>query len=329
MERTPDIRVLHLFSGMGAGGAEKMMLSLSRGLEERGIYSGIVCPEGSYLHQAAAGMGISHRLIKFKGSLSPAPLARLLRLIDRENITILHAHQGKLFWPCVYAKWLTGGKVKTVFHRRVAMPHRWYSRGHYRFADAVIAISDAVARVLSEQDKVDPSHIRVVYNGCDFDRFNPAVPGDGIREKHGIARDTFVVGTTGAMNLPKGKGQGYLIEAVALLKDKYPKLVCLIVGHGPFEDGLKRMAAEAGVSDRVIFAGFQEEVEKYMAAMDVFTLNSWDTEGFGQVMVEAQALGKPVIGTSIGGIGRLSLTEKPASWSRRKTRRRWPRRWDT
>jgi glycosyltransferase involved in cell wall biosynthesis len=292
---------------MGAGGAEKMMLSLCRGLEERGVYSSIACPDASYLQQMASGMGLKQRLIKFKGTFDLISLARLLWIIKKDRINVLHAHQGKVFWPCIYANWLTGGKARTVFHRRVSMPHNWYSRSHYRHADGVIAISQAVAKVLAERDGVDPAKIRVVYNGCDFERFAAGIDGAGIRRKHGISEKALVVGTTGAMNLPKGKGQGYLIEAVAQLKEKHPDLVCLIVGRGPFEEELQRQAAAAGVSDRVVFAGFQEEVEKYMAAMDIFTLNSWDTEGFGQVMVEAQALGKPVIGTSVGGIGETFL----------------------
>lgn len=297
-----DIRVVHLFSGMGAGGAEKMMLSLCRGLRERGIFSTIVCPRGSYLHEMADSMGLEPRLIKFTGSFDLLSLVRLLWLIKKDRVTVLHAHQGKLFWPCVFAKWLTRGRVRVVFHRRVAMAHHAYSRSHYGQADAVIAISEAVGRVLAERDGVDPAHIRVVYNGCDFERFTPAVSGAEVRRRHGISQEAFVVGTVGAMNLPKGKGQGYLIEAVRILREKHPGIVCLIVGSGPFEAELKRMAADNGVTDRVVFAGFREEVEQYIAAMDVFTLNSWDTEGFGQVMVEAQALGRPVVGTTIGGI---------------------------
>lgn len=299
---TATARVLHLFSDMGAGGAEKMVLATSGELERRGIYSCIVCPEESYLHRISVEKGLRHRLLKFNGTFDIPALARLMRIIRKDNITILHAHQGKVFWPCVYAKWLSRGAVRTVFHRRVSMPHHFYSRGHYRHADAVIAISDAVARVLTGRDRVAQDKLRVVYNGCDFARFNPGVSGADVRRRHGIREDAIVIGTVGAMNPPKGKGQQYLIEAAARLRREFPNVVCLVVGTGPWEEALKAWAAARGYHDGVIFAGYQEKVEHYMAAMDIFTLNSWDTEGFGQVMVEAQALGKPVIGTRIGGI---------------------------
>ena len=76
----------------------------------------------------------------------------------------------------------------------------------------------------------------------------------------------------------------------------------MIVGTGEIEADLKKLAKKLGVQNEVVFTGYQEEVEKFLAAMDIFSFLSWDTEGFGQVMVEAQAMGIPVIGTNIGGI---------------------------
>ncbi|MHB9155709.1 MAG: glycosyltransferase family 4 protein, partial [Endomicrobiales bacterium] len=231
----------------------------------------------------------------------PFGFYRLWKIVQKENIGILHAHQGKVFWPCIFMKWLKGPKLKVVFHRHAQLPHRFYSRGHYRSADRVIAISKAVADGLRRGEKVPAEKIRVIYNGTDFSRFSASVPGDEVRRKYGL-ENKVVIGTVAAMNRPRGKGQEYLIEAAQILKARSPQAVYLIVGTGPIESELKELARRLGVSDRVIFAGYQEDVENYLAAMDIFCFLSWDTEGFGQVMVEAQAMGKPVIGTDIGGI---------------------------
>jgi glycosyltransferase involved in cell wall biosynthesis len=141
----------------------------------------------------------------------------------------------------------------------------------------------------------------VVYNGTDFSRFNTSVSGEEARNKYGL-KDKLVIGTVAAMNMPKGKGQEYLIEAAQIVKIRFPQARYLIVGTGEIEGYLKKLAVKLGVQREVVFTGYQEEVEKYIAAMDLFAFLSWDTEGFGQVMVEAQAQGKPVIGTNIGGI---------------------------
>jgi glycosyltransferase involved in cell wall biosynthesis len=111
-----------------------------------------------------------------------------------------------------------------------------------------------------------------------------------------------VIGTVAAMNRPKGKGQEFLIEAAQIVQGRYPGARYLLVGDGPIKGYLENIARKLGVADKIVFAGYQENVEEYIAAMDIFCFLSWDREGFGQVMVEAQAMGKPVIGTDIGGI---------------------------
>lgn len=276
------------------------MLSLAAGLEKRGVKNFIAAPPDSYLTDHARKLGLFSCPLIIKGSFDPFGLSGLWRIIRANNIEILHAHQGKVFWPCIFMKWLMPG-LKVVFHRHAQLPHRFYSRSHYRWADRVIAISKIVAKELIEREKVQSSKIRVVYNGTDFERFNSNVSGEEIRKKYNLVNDP-VIGTVAAMNKPKGKGQEYLIEAAQIVRQRFPQAKYLIVGDGPIMESLKNLSKKLGVADRVTFTGYQEDVEKYVAAMDIFCFLSWDTEGFGQVMVEAQAMGKPVIGTDIGGI---------------------------
>lgn len=292
--------VLHIYSSWTAGGAEKLMLSLASGLEKRGIKNFIAAPPKSYLTDQARKLGLFSCPVIIKGSFDSFGLFGLWRIIKKNNIGILHAHQGKVFWPCVFMKWLKP-ELKVVFHRHAQLPHKFYSRTHYCWADRVIAISKIIAKELAEREKVPSGKIRVVYNGTDFERFNANVSGKEVREKYQLGKDP-VIGTVAAMNKPKGKGQEYLIEAAQIVRQRFPQSKYLIVGDGLIKENLKNLSKKLGVSDKVIFTGYQEDVEKYIAAMDIFCFLSWDTEGFGQVMVEAQAMGKPVIGTDIGGI---------------------------
>jgi len=295
------IRTLHLFSSYTAGGAEKMIISLCRSLQAQGIASAVACPEESYLYAKALKDGVKAYPLEIRGSFDPVGIFRLWRIVRKERVNILHVHQGKLFWPAVIVKLLQRPVLKVIFHRRTQLTHKFYSRIHYRWADGVIAISQAVARVLKDRDKVDPAKIRVIYNGCDFCRFRLDFPAEELRQQLGLGERT-VIGTVGAMNYPKGKGQAYLLRAAKLLESEFPEARYLIVGKGQILDELKGLSARLGLQEKAVFADYQEEVEKYIAAMDIFCLLSWDTEAFGQVMVEAQSMGKPVIGTSIGGI---------------------------
>ncbi|MCX5782103.1 MAG: glycosyltransferase family 4 protein [Elusimicrobia bacterium] len=294
-------RVLHLFSSWTAGGAEKLMLSLAQGLEKEGLQNYIAAPKKSYLIEYAKKMNLKNFSIMIKGSFDPIGILKLWWIVQKENIDIIHAHQGKVFWPCIIMKFLRKSKTKVVFHRHAHIPHMFYTRTHYLLADKVIAISSIVAKDLQERENVPREKIQVVYNGTDFERFNSKVSASEVRKKYGL-EGKDVIGTIGQMNKPKGKGQQYLIEAAAMLKNKLSNNRYLIVGTGPILEDLKKMAQKLGVSDIVFFPGYQEEIEKYIAAMDIFCFLSWDKEGFGQVMVEAQGMGKPVIGTDIGGI---------------------------
>jgi glycosyltransferase involved in cell wall biosynthesis len=305
-------RIAHVYSSWTAGGAEKIMVALARGLEQAGYHNVIAAPGDSYLFAQAHHAGITARAMVIKGSFDPIGIVRLWHIVRTENIDIIHAHQGKVFWPCIIIKkycsllnFLFPGKYPrvplVVFHRHADLAHRFYSRWHYTLADKVVAISHAVANGLINREKVSPEKISIVYNGTDFERFNPSVSGQDVRSHYHLEK-TVVIGTVAAMNRPKGKGQGYLIEAAAVLRTRFPEARYLIVGTGEIFDELKETARSRGVDDIVMFTGYQETVEKYIAAMDIFCFLSWDTEGFGQVMVEAQAMGKPVIGTNIGGI---------------------------
>lgn len=305
-------RIAHVYSSWTAGGAEKIMVSLAAGLEKAGHHNVIVAPGDSYVFSEARRLGLTGYPSVIKGSFDPIGIVKLWRAVSREKIDIIHAHQGKVFWPCIIVKmgraFLHGLLPRAfmcppvvVFHRHADLAHRFYSRWHYALADHVIAISDAVARGLISREKVAPEKMAVVYNGTDFGRFSPSVSGEEVRRAYHL-ENRVVIGTVAAMNRPKGKGQGYLIEAAAALRPRFPDARYLIVGAGEILGDLKEDARRRGVDDIIVFTGYQEAVETFIAAMDIFCFLSWDTEGFGQVMVEAQAMGKPVIGTSVGGI---------------------------
>jgi len=287
---------------MGTGGAERMLLELAAGLEERGVHNIVGAPAKSYLASKAAALNLSHCPLSIRGSFAPFGILSLAMALRREKIDIIHAHQGKLYWAAIVANFLAGKRAKIIFHRHMQTNHAWYSRLHYRFADKVIAVSHAVANGLQSVDGVVADKCAVVYNGVDTNLFNPYVSGEEVRRKYGFAGEDIVVGMVGAMNKPKGKGQRALLEAANALKKEFPRARYLLVGEGTLRRQLEERGRVLGLERTVIFVGHQENIERYMAAMDVCCLLSWDTEAFGQVMAEAQALGKPVIGTTVGGI---------------------------
>ena len=190
--------------------------------------------------------------------------------------------------------------IKVVLHRRQDTRHKWYAAGHYKLADKTVTVSDAVRQGLIKYEKVPENKVQVLYNAFDFDRFLKEVDASEVIKKYELD-GKVVIGTVAAIVSLEGKGQQYLIEAIAALRKEYPNICGLIVGDGAGKQLQEEYAKKLGVDDIVKFTGYTAEVPEFIKAMDIFCLLSCDTEGFGNVNLEAQSLKVPVITTTVGG----------------------------
>lgn len=291
------IKVLHLYSSFGPGGAEKTMLSLVYNLNSEDVENITICPKNSYIHKESIRLNLKFYTARIRGSLDPIGIFNLIRIIRKERPDIIHVHQGKIFWPSIFMKWLF--QVKVVFHRHADIRSNFYSRCHYRYADRIIAVSKKVSDNLIKYDKVAPSKISVIHNGVEVHTNSLAIAE--IRRVYAL-ENTTVIGTVGAINKPEGKGQKYLIDVAKSLRAKFKDLRYLIVGDGTLKKDLQDYAKAMEVDDIVIFTGYRENSHDYIAVMDIFCLLSVGGEAMGVVLVEAQMLGKPVVATKVGGI---------------------------
>lgn len=190
-----------------------------------------------------------------------------------------------------------------------AMQSEWdIPRRALRSADRVLANS-RFTKELVHKAGVDPDRIDVVHPGCDSERFRPREPEPELRRRLLGGRDhERVVLTIG--NLVARKGHDMVIRALPRLRRTIPDVTYLIVGDGPYRPDLERLAAAAGVADRVVFAGRvpEEDLPRVYALGDVFIMPSreqadlCDVEGFGLVFLEAGACARPVVGGRSGGI---------------------------
>jgi glycosyltransferase involved in cell wall biosynthesis len=294
-------KILHIFSSYSFGGAEKTMLLLAENLQKSGICDNIVAvPYGSKLYEETVKRNIKVTAFKAVNSFDPCGILRLVKIIKKNNINILHTHQGKLYWTSLILKFLCLNKIKVVFHRRQDTRHSFISKNHYKFADAVIAVSQAVANGLVKYEKVDPKKIKVIYNGVNFEKFNRNVDYSDVIKKYSL-ENKKVIGTVSQIVDFKGKGQIYLMEAAKMLRREFPDLRYLIVGSGKGLQEQQAYAKKLNIDDIAYFTGYQDNVPKYILSMDIFCLLAWDSEGMPNVVVEAESLEKPVIVTSIGG----------------------------
>ncbi|HHP7235819.1 MAG TPA: glycosyltransferase [Desulfobacterales bacterium] len=185
------------------------------------------------------------------------------------------------------------GVPKVIYRRGSAIPVRnsWFNRFLFRnVIDLVVTNSEATQRSLVQQNSglIAAEKIHVIYNGIDlaaFDRTECAAvytPPSG----------EVVLGTAG--RLEPQKNQRFLIDVALILKKRGILFKMLIAGKGSLEADLRRIVRRKDLSDEVLFLGFVENIRAFMQSLDIFLLSShW--EGFGYVLIEAMACGKPVV----------------------------------
>jgi glycosyltransferase involved in cell wall biosynthesis len=172
-----------------------------------------------------------------------------------------------------------------------------YRRG----ADAFIAISEGVRRVLLEGG-VAPARVRVVPSGIDLAKFDGLRERDVVRAELGLDARTFAVGNVAA--LAPHKAQNDLLRAAAIVRAQRRDARFFVVGEGALRANLESLARELGIADHVVFTGFRTDALDLLRAFDIFVMSSY-LEGLGTSIMDAQALGVPVVATRTGGIPEL------------------------
>lgn len=207
---------------------------------------------------------------------------------------IIHTPHGHVFWGYF-------GRLKTAF---------------YIILEKITAFITDKIIALTEQEKNDHLHSRiasgdkfsVVHSGIKLDRFsNLSVDPAAMRRKLGISEGDLVVGTTG--RLTPVKGHRHLIEAAGNILNARPNTTFVFLGDGELSDELKNMASRLGMKEKVKFLGWRPDVAEVMSAFDLFVLPSLN-EGMGRVLVEAMALGKPIVASDVGGVPDLVVHGK-------------------
>lgn len=227
-------------------------------------------------------------------------IARMWWTIRRRGITVLHtADRPRDAVACVLLARLTGARC--VIHAHVAYAD-WMGgllRWSLRRADALIAISDHVARSLIDGGH-DRARVHVVHNGIDPQAWQPGVGRDEGRAALRVPPEVPLVITV--CRLFPGKGPSELIRAFARLgiDSRLAVVGRDVTPGGTYAAELMALADELGVADRVIFTGQRPDVPALMAAADVFAMPSLG-EPFGLVYLEAMAMQLPVVALADGG----------------------------
>ena len=172
----------------------------------------------------------------------------------------------------------------------------WSDRLTWRLADCWTVNASAVAAVLAAREGVSPQRIEIITTGVDTTAFAPRPRDESFRAALGVKPDETLIVSVG--RLGRYKGQEHAIAAFARLRVERSDLRLVFVGDGRFRSALQAQAADLG--DSVIFTGELGDVRPALAAADIF-VNPSDEEGMPGAVLEAMAMGIPVIATAVGG----------------------------
>jgi glycosyltransferase involved in cell wall biosynthesis len=214
-------------------------------------------------------------------------------LTELRRASLVHAHDAHAV--------TVGGVAATLAARPLVATRRvdfhLRRRGYWARAARVIAISDAVARVLAD-DGIAPERISVVHSGIAVDEVR-RTPPLGIRARLGVEADTLIAANVAA--LVGHKDHATLLRAAALLRHTLPSLHWVVAGDGVERHALERLRAELDLDRRVHLLGHLDEPARLIAEAACFVMSSRE-EGLGTSVLEAMALGIPVASTAAGGL---------------------------
>jgi glycosyltransferase involved in cell wall biosynthesis len=294
------MKILQIVSGVGVNGAASYCLWLTRELVQRGHEVTLLCRPGAWVAQQLQPQRL-HLAESELRRWPPIELRRIAAEIGRLGIEVIHTHMSSAHAFGVLLRIMTGTPC-------VATAHNRFLQLHWRFNDRVIAVSDAVARFHRRINLVPARRVETVHNFLDTIRLEEifAASSAGVREHLGIGADEALIGYVGEVE--RRKGLIHLIKALPLILATVPRARLLVVGgSGRDRSYLKRArrtAEGSGVAERIVWAGFREDVPALLSSLDVFVLPS-PSEHFSLALLEAMAASVPVVAAAAGGPAEL------------------------
>lgn len=301
--RSEPLRILQVNSAFSGGGADNQTLELALGLRELGEEVTLAVPAGSAWEPLVRQHNLPLETFPERSPLRSALIRCLVRVVRARRIQIVHAHQGRDYWPAIIAARLVGG-VRVVVSRHLMTRPAGFSRWFLLSQAEVVAVSRAVERVCRRELRGPARRLHQVYAGIDTTRFQ-AGRSEAVwqfRERLGWPADAVVFGVVGFYHLPRGKGQLEFLEAAAQVRKEFPTSRFAIVGSGTMETVLREAIVRLDLGGFVSMLPFTTDMPLAMSALDVLVLPAVGTEALSLVILEALASGRPIIASRLDGI---------------------------
>jgi len=298
------MKILQILPEMNVGGVERGTLDLAKYISAHGHQS-LVVSNGGGLVVLLEAQGTKHyKLPVHRKNLWTMfeCVSALEKIIRNEKVDIVHARSRVPALIAYLACRRTGVDFLTTCHG-------YYSQNIFShvmgWGKLVIVISEIIGRHMIDHFGVQPENIRLIHRSVDIDKFNFRARQPG--------GSSFVVTIVG--RITPLKGHVYFLKAMAKVLRQLPYVRVRIIGDaGPgkqaYKESLLLLTKRLGIEDRVEFMGNRSDIPQLLSESDVLVLSTVTQEAFGRVIIEAQAVGVPVIATNVGGVVDIVEHEK-------------------
>ena len=299
------LKILFVHGITEIGGAERELLRMLTPLSNLGYDPIIACPARGPFVEELERRNIEHRTVvlpawhKFRGYMQRASSASQLQKIIRHARPVA-LHVNDIWWVPQTLRAVGNLQVPIVAHVRQEIEPR--KARHYELANAdlLLAVSSHIRDALI-QGGIPATKVMTVYSGLDLRDITVAASPVQIRSKFGIPHGAPLLGTLASIFTRKG--HEVMLKALPRILRLFPGTHYFIIGTGEAdcEAILRSQVKDLGLEGRVHFAGFQESVFGFLAAFTVY-VHPVLMEGFGLAVLEAMAMGRPVVATATGGL---------------------------
>jgi glycosyltransferase involved in cell wall biosynthesis len=308
MNLSPPLKILQVCTSRSWGGMEMQTLQTINRLRTHGLEMTLLCHPQSALRREAEAAGVTTLPIPFGNAVHPVLIYRLRRFLRSHRFDLMHAHFSRDLRFIVPAGEGLSPRLPIVLTKHVGSYvkkkdplHRYlYSR-----IDLVTAISQVIRDNVIDTCPIEAARVKIIHNGVDLRRFAPSEATRArTRAALNIREGDVVVGMVGRMS--PGKGHEEFLHAAKEIFQVATNARFLVVGGAsfgeePYAISIGQLCKELNLSEQVVFTGFRRDVPELMTAIDLLAFPS-HAEAFGNVVIEAMAMAKPVVSTNCDGV---------------------------
>ena len=298
------MNILIAESSRAVGGQELAVLLHAERLAKRGHRVRLVLEPQSPIMAMAQERGLPVEPLIMQQCRLPWSILAFCRLVRRERPDIVHVNSSRDSWLAALAARLNTPRPKVIRTRHISAPltNNWATHLLYRrlFDMVIVTGGERNRQGLIHRDGIAAERVAAFPIGLDVEHFSPARPRKDIRIELGIPSGHLLVGIISYLR--DYKGHRYFVEAAATVLKEHQGVSFLIVGEGPEEQNIRSQIERLGLGTDIRMLGFRDDLLEVFRSLDLFVIPTVEGDTIPQALMQALAIGLPVVSTTTGSI---------------------------